>query len=184
MAIEIISAPSPEPVSVDELKLFMRMDAIEFDAMLEGFIIAGRYEAEKYQGRAFLTQTLKLWLDDWPKLPLCLPRAPLQSVGSVKYYDENDVEYTFDAENYFVDTKSEPGRIELASGAGLPSTTLRSINAVAIEFVCGYGEENDVPELTKTAIKVFATHRFENPDTDKVPDAFYYLLTTDKLDWF
>ncbi|NIP96558.1 MAG: hypothetical protein GWO24_25240, partial [Akkermansiaceae bacterium] len=92
---------------------------------------AARTLAEQVQGRALITQTWDLTLDGWPaKGYFELPRAPLQSITSIKYYDEDDTEATVDSGTYFVDIASEPGRVVLNSGESWPSTTLRPVNGV------------------------------------------------------
>jgi uncharacterized phiE125 gp8 family phage protein len=97
------------------------------DDYLTSLIVAARRSAEKFQRRAFITQTWELWLDKWPdKGYIQIPLPPLQSTDlSVKYYDTNDTEATFSSDNYFVDTKSEPGRVALNYGEVWPATTLR-----------------------------------------------------------
>ena len=81
--------------------------------------------------------------------------------GIIAYYDTNDTEYFIDV--YFVDTKSEPGRIVLNSGNSWPSTTLRPANGVCITFIAGYGDAaTDVPKKIKQAMLLLIGHYYEN----------------------
>src|ERR1051325_11329554 len=102
MALTLSTAPTVEPVSLDEAKGQVRVE-LDFhsdDALILGLIAAARRLAEVFCGRAFLTQTWDLTLDAFPsgwgprwpatlggRDAIRLPRPPLQSVSYVKYVD-------------------------------------------------------------------------------------------------
>ncbi len=166
MAIKVVTGPVKEPVPLEELKNDIRVDSdlTADDVLILGLGKAARTLAEQVQGRALITQTWDLTLDGWPaKGYFELPRAPLQSITSIKYYDEDDTEATVDSGTYFVDIASEPGRVVLNSGESWPSTTLRPVNGVIVRFVAGYGDDaEDVPETTRQAIRLLVGHWYEN----------------------
>ena len=87
----------------------------------------------------------------------------------IRYYDTDDTEATFSSDNYFADTKSEPGRIALNYGASWPSTTLRPVNGVCIIFVAGYGNAADVPQYIKNAMLLLIGHWYENREGAAIP---------------
>jgi len=122
--------------------------------LINGYIKAAREFCENFQNRAFVNQTWELWLDGFPsEAEIEIPLPPLVSVTSVKYYDTGNTEATFDSANYFVDTKSEPGRVCLGYGKSWPSTTLRSHNGVCVTFVAGYGATAaNVPQKVKQSM--------------------------------
>lgn len=134
------------------------------DDLLTALITAARQDCEKFQNRRYITQTWELWLDAWPDKDFIeIPLPPLQSVSSIKYYDTEDTEATFSSDDYFVDTKSEPGRVSLNYGESWPSTTLRPANGVCVTFVAGYGDEaSDVPRNIYQAILLLLGHLYEN----------------------
>lgn len=181
MALRLVTAPSEEPVALADMKTYLRVDGTDADTLLSSLIRAGREYCEAFQNRAYITQTLELVLDEFPDMPLNLPRPPLQSVSSIRYVDQSGVETVWDPSNYLVDPISEPGRIAFAHGKSWPSVTLQPVNAVRIQFVAGYGAAAAVPESVKTAIKLFVAHRFENPETDIVPDAVHALLWPERV---
>ena len=166
MAITVITEPGIEPIRVADLKNDVKVDAdlTEDDFLIAGLIKAARRWAEGFLRRALITQTLEVVFDKWPeKTVIKVPRAPLQSVASVKYYDEDDTEYTLSSGSYFVDTVSEPGRIVLNSGESWPSTALRPANAVIVRFDAGYGnDESDVPADMVHALRLLVGHWYEN----------------------
>ncbi len=134
------------------------------DDFLSDKIIAAREYCEDFQNRAYLTQTWDLWLDSFPSGGcIRIPLPPLQSVTSIKYYDTANVEATMAIADYFVDDKSEPGRLSLAYGKSWPSTTLRPVNGVCIEFVAGYGNAAAaVPKKVKQAMLLLIGHWYVN----------------------
>jgi uncharacterized phiE125 gp8 family phage protein len=135
--------------------------------LIEALITSARQYAEDFQRRAYITQTWELWLDDWPEGDyIQIPLPPLQSVSSVKYYDTDDTENTFSTDDYFVDTKSEPGRVSLNYGEVWPTTTLRPANGVCVTFVAGYGDNrSDVPKKVKQAMLLLISGWYENRES-------------------
>jgi len=167
MALKINTEPAAEPLSLMEVKDNLRLDqdAHTEDNLLNAYIKAARRHAEMVLSwRAFITQTWELWLDAWPdKNYIEIPLPPLQSISSIKYYDTDDTEATFSSSYYFVDTKSEPGRVVLNYGRSWPTTTLRPANGFCITFVAGYGDSPyDVPEEFRQGLLLIVGHFYEH----------------------
>jgi len=105
------------------------------DPLLNILIQAARQHAETKLRRYIVTQTLDLHLDRFPCWTIKLP--PLQSVTSITYVDSNGTTQTLAADQYLVDTTTEPARITPAFGLVWPVTQYRN-NAVTVRFVAGY----------------------------------------------
>lgn len=164
MALTIVTAPASEPVSLADAKVHLRIPSAVTadDAYITALITVARQWVENYTNRALITQTVDWTMDDWPDLPVKVPMSPLQSITSIKYYDTSDTEATWSSDNYAVDIASTPGRIDLAYGCSLPSTTLRDMNGVVIRFVAGFGTAAaNVPPNIIHAIKLMLTHYYE-----------------------
>lgn len=176
----IVTAPDTDPYELQDLMSHLRLDADDEGNKVERLGKAARSFIElTILNRALITQTWDLWRDTWPgSYEIKLPLPPLQSVGSVKYYDIDDVEDTFAASKYFVDTKSAPGRLVLNDGESWATTTLRPANGLAIQFVAGYGSSaDDVPDTIKEAIFMLAAHWYENREgMGEVPDVINNML--------
>ena len=103
----------------------------------------------------------------------------------IRYYDTDDTEATFSSDSYFVDTKSEPGRVVLNYGESWPTTTLRPANGVCVTFVAGYGDDgSDLPQKVRNAMLLIIGHLYENREqvvTGVVP--VYVPLGVDALLW-
>jgi len=156
----------------------LRIDSTADDAAIDVQIIAAREAIEEMIGRALITQTWRLTLDDWPAGDYIeLPRSPVQSVTSVTYYDTDDTSATLASANYTVETDPEPGRITLDYNQDWPTTILRPANAIQIVFIAGYGDAaSDVPGPIKQALILKIRQLYEGPD-NLVEAAMQSLLT-------
>jgi uncharacterized phiE125 gp8 family phage protein len=164
MALRLITAPAGEIVPLSEMKIHLRVDIDDDDILIDQQQAAAREFLEGiFLNRALLTQTWELVLDAWPGGDeIAIPRPPLQSVTSVKYYDEDSVESTLSSSSYIVDNASEPGRLVLKASADWPSVNLQVVNGIVIEFVAGFGDADDVPEVYKQALKLMVGDMYEN----------------------
>lgn len=133
------------------------------DSLISAMLTAARLYCEKFQGRAYITQTWDLYLDQFPAEDFIeLPWPRLQSITHLKYYDSDGVLQTWDAANYTVSTLREPGRLYLAYQISWP--TARNIpDAIQIQFVCGFGDlASDVPQNIKNGILLKLADLYEN----------------------
>jgi uncharacterized phiE125 gp8 family phage protein len=184
MGLKLITAPTQDPVAIamPEFKEYNRgIDGDDFDNAVAMLIKAAREAAQNYQNRAFFTQTWELSFDSFPHMPLEIPLPPLQNIVSIKYIDANGVETAMDINDFVVDKRSEPGRITFKSGKQWPSVQLQPIDSVVIQFTAGHSDISKVPNTVKLAYMVFITHRLDNPGSEDVPQAFYNLLSADRV---
>jgi len=188
MSLALVTGATTQPLTVLEAKRHLRLPASvnEDDALLISLIDAATSSAEDYTRRSFVTQTWKLFLDDWPKSvrdewwngvregpiggvhtgELRLPLGPLQSVTHVKTYDDSDVATTFSAASYYVDTAKE--RIVLRQGQAWP-TWERVANGIEIQYVTGFGEMGTVPSSIRRALREHVAYMYEHRGDDAMP---------------
>lgn len=160
-------APSEEPITLAEARLWCRIDADDTsqDSELTLLIKAARQRCENVAGIALVTQTWKLTLDAFPDDGLIrLPRPPLASVTSIKYLDTSGVEQTLATTEYRVDADSKPGLIQEDSGKAWPAV-YDVLAAVRVTYVAGYGLAASVPEDIKLRLRAHICYCFENRDT-------------------
>ncbi len=156
------TAPSVEPVTVSEFKTYARVDGTDDDVLIESLVEAARDYAEEYQSRQLITATWTQTFDAFPDEEILLARSPAQSVSSITYVDTAGTSQTWSSDYYDVETSGEVGRVQPAYGEVFP-TTRDQMEAVTVTFVAGYGDATtDVPESTKTAIKILALHWYES----------------------
>lgn len=136
MALRLTSPPTVEPVSLDAVKLFLRVSSSTEDALLASLITAARFACENRLGRALISTGFEQTFDAFAdRLPL--QRPPLLAVSSIRYVDVDGVTQTLSSADYQVDDRSWIARILPAYGASWPSTRDQA-NAVTVAFTAGY----------------------------------------------
>ena len=157
--------PAQEPVGLEEMKDWARIDDADSDATLSGNIIAARRWVETLTHRALITQTLVFKIDSFPgpiTTVIELPGGKTQTLTSIAYLDTNGDSQTWAALNYIADLVSQPGLVGLAYSKDWPSIREWDL-PITITYDAGYGDDpGDVPEELRTAIKILAAELFEN----------------------
>ena len=162
-SLKLVTAPTIDPVTVAEVKTYLRIDGTDDDTMLGNFITAATKTIESFLNRKCINQTWDFWLDCFPyevkfdslipdgvtegklseyistKKFIEIPIFPLVSVTHLKTYDDDGTAYTMSSSDYIVDANSEPPRLSLKNSTTWPSTYLRPVNGIVIQFVVGYG---------------------------------------------
>ena len=160
------TAPAVEPVTLSEVKEYVKLDGTAEDSHLENMIKAVRQAIEGILGRSLITQTLVLRLDSWPSEVLTLPRPPLASVVEVRTLDEDGTETVYDSTNYYVIT-GEKSQLVIRQGKVVPTNTDRYQGGFEVEYTAGYGTAgSDVPEAIRQGILQWIAAVYET----KVPD--------------
>lgn len=192
MILTMITAPTEEPVSLPEIEGHLRITSEDEKLTVAGYAMAARQLAEMMSHRALITQTLELALESWPTCDrIQLPRPPLQAVTWVKYVDSNGVTQTMAADDYLVDTASQPGQVIVGYGKSWPSATLRPGPAITVRYTAGYGTASQVPAIYKQAVLLMIGHFYENREEvtpgnvrlQQAPLAARLLLTVDRGGW-
>jgi uncharacterized phiE125 gp8 family phage protein len=153
------TGPAMSVVDIVEAKQHLRITDNQNDGPIAQFIAAATEEAEQYMGRGLLTQTWKLVLDWFPnEIPLPMA-APLQSVTSVKYYDEDGTQQTLATSYYDTDTVSRPGRVLLKPDQSWPSVQGDRRNwRVEVVYIVGWTDASLVPERIKQGIRQYVAY--------------------------
>jgi len=181
-SITLVTAPGAQPITLPEAKTWARIDGNDDDALITQLIDAATQSAEAFLRRSLISQTYRLTIDlptsacydslgegvyDLPvsalygNLPrvIELPRGPASAISSVKTYDTDNAESTYDSANYTID--ADGSRLILVEGAQWPSN-MRPEASVAITFVAGYGATpSSIPQPIKTALMIHVATLYE-----------------------
>jgi uncharacterized phiE125 gp8 family phage protein len=139
MQVRVITPPQ-RPLTLDEVKLHLRVEHDDEDTLIEALIDAATGHLGGpggWLGLAIGAQTLEA--TDWSfgclstHTPLLLPYAPISAPISVKYLDGAGAEQTLDGASY--DLYLDEGLI-LASGVSLPALAWRG-DALRIRYAAG-----------------------------------------------
>ncbi len=184
MSLVQSSAPSAEPVTTTDQKNWMRVDTSDEDTLIGSLAAAARAWFEMATNRQCITASWTYKITNFPEAEIVLPISPLQSITSIKYYDNNDVQQTWSSGEYTVDTASTPGRVRPASGYDWPSDLRGYNNDIEVIFVAGYGDAaSDVPDGVKAAIKLLASNWFENRESNAPINLQPVPMALESLTW-
>ncbi len=166
----VTEEPSAEPVTVDELKDWARIDGSDEDTVIEGIIKTARQFTEKFLGRSLIKQKIEMVMDEWNCRDMELPYSPIISIDSVVTIDEDDAETTYSSDNYYLINSSEPGRVAIKDNTEVPTNTDRLSAGIKITYYAGYGTTaTEVPQAIREAIKLWATEIYENRNPNPDP---------------
>jgi hypothetical protein len=179
MGLTLVTSPPFYPVTLEEAKLHLRVDDDGEDTAILASIIAATEYVENATGRQLITASYDLtagaigspgtssnylyWAGRfWPVgfslgitgacngARINLPKAPLQSVTSIQYYDGNNDLQTLSTSRYRVHANTTPAYVVITD---IPAMYERD-DALTIRFVAGHGNQEDVPETLKVAMKM------------------------------
>lgn len=194
-------APTGSILTLAEAKAQLRIPFDDEDTLIAGYIALAAEDLEGfsqanghmeggYLGRALLTQTLELRLDEFPPFPaptasrfnggyyptfgmaapIVLPMPPLQSVTSIKYLDGTRTLQTMDPATYIGETATLQGRIVLPQGQAWPTDVALEPHAVRITYVAGYGADASalpigIKQAAKLLVGMYYNYREAGMDT-------------------
>jgi uncharacterized phiE125 gp8 family phage protein len=162
MSLAQTTAPTDEPVTLADMKEHLRVELHDDNDLITDLMRAAREHVEDFTNRQLMLATWTYTLRTFPGSRIIeLPKAPLSSVTSIKYDDDDGTEQTFSSDYYSVYTNTEPGYVELDQDYNWESTYGDSQD-VTITFVAGYATAAAVPFQLKHAIKLLVAHWYEH----------------------
>ena len=168
--------PSIEPVTLEELKMFARIDSSYEDALLTGFITAARDQCEQYTGRSFIEKDITMIMD-WIQTRIDLPKLPIISITSLKCYYLDGTNDTIDPSLYEIQQGNYEAALVFLEDI-IPCVSDKPSGGYVLIYKAGYGDSAaDVPQLIKEAIKVTAMELYEGRSAaNDIPDKAKTLL--------
>lgn len=201
---KIQSLPGALAVSMTTLKTYLRVNGSDEDALLEVMLKSAIKRVENEIKRKLINQTWDIFFDSFPSgskkndhwwdgtregyigdllghtSPMELPFKNISSVTSITYINSAGTENTFTPTNYNVDeATTNSGLIKLKYNKTWPTDTLKTLNAVKVRAVFGYGTgESDVPDDIQMAIMSLVAHMYEHrgDEAPKFPESAMMLL--------
>ena len=189
--LKLKTAPAEYPVSVSEAKDYLRVDGSLEDSRILTMIKAATTRLEKYVDQKFISQVWYQYMDnfqmktssDWwdgvrematsemysPQPWLELMIGPMRVLNVFKTYADDGVGVTFNSSNYVLDTTGPYGRVALKLGGVWPTTILRKVNGIEIEFEVGIAANAaSCPDDIKQAVLSYVATLYENRGDEKV----------------
>jgi uncharacterized phiE125 gp8 family phage protein len=170
--LQIEVQPTSEPVSLTDMKNYLRVTVSNDDTLISSMISGARELVEAFTGRSYVPKGFIQVLDAFPyfadtvlsqnSMPpsyYALPRysttlwnysqmikllvSPLIAITDFDYIDVNGDLQTLNADQYIVDSINEPARIFPATGTYWPPV-LYVPNAVQIHFTAGMNPNQSI----------------------------------------
>jgi uncharacterized phiE125 gp8 family phage protein len=155
-----IEGPAVEPISLSEMKEYLRIDDDAQDELVAGLIKAARLMVEATSRRILIEQQWRVVLDRWPRDGrVMLPVSPVMAVDGIKVFGASGEEIEIPETSFTFDGMGDPPSIAVTD-APAPA---KARNGIFIDLRAGYGAAPDaVPATLKLAIKILVAHWFEN----------------------
>jgi hypothetical protein len=192
--VSIITGPASFGVTAADMEAYLNLGSGQDTALLEAFIGAAYDAVRQYCKRSIITETLEMRMDGFPShddealdrlgggmhtlhipfvthyggMRVDLPFGPVASITSVKTYDRDNTESTFDAASY----RADASRVYLNEGYSWP-VNLRKVDAVAIRYVSG---EATPPKAIIQSIKIHVAAMYECREGCEMPPACKSIL--------
>ena len=144
-----LSPPPVEPVTLDDVKLFLRIDTTDDDAQLEDLVRSARVQVERRASLCLISRAVRF------TLPICgtrvrLPVAPAQSLIEVRI-EGSVVEAELDSRPY-------PAWLHLSR---------RYEGFAEVDIIAGFGDTDaDVPVPLRQAILLLVADAFEHRERE------------------
>ena len=189
MTVKIDTPPLEEPVSLEEAKIYLRVDDNDLDSLISDEIVNTRQFCERYTGLLLVSQAVSVYLDDWPTAQtnawwmglkeghidevspavsaVSLPIGPVQTLNSIDLLDNDGNATEVAPLPAYVTTGLMPMLVR-KSGYQWPRP-LRAKEGIKVRLTVGFGSPSQVPFALRQGILQLLAHRFDNPSSAMVP---------------
>ncbi|MCT4654840.1 MAG: head-tail connector protein [Cohaesibacter sp.] len=168
MMAKLITPPAKEPVSLEDMKAYLKQDSSAEDDLLSALIIAARSYLEQVTGRHFLSQIWQVTLKVTKEREISLPFHPVQRLVSLAALTDQGDLTALDLGDFKLEQHSNPAIIKKLQSSHPPSA-----GRLVIQLETGFGgQESDVPPPILQALKMIVSRWFDcrgisNPSDDE-----------------
>ena len=149
-----------EPITLDQAKDHMRVEATEDNALVTASVMAARQHIERYLDRTLVGKTISFKFSRFFENRIEVPRPPFRRTISLTYLDSSNQKQTLVNGTDFVDNTTEPFANSTFNASGFIQPafnkiwplTLDTESSVELLFEAGYQTPKDVPADIKHAM--------------------------------
>jgi len=153
------------PVTLEETKVYLRVDIDEDDDLISAFIESATEQVQIFTNRQLITASFDMFLDGFePRTctgAIEIPKGNVQTVDQIQYIDSNGDNQIWGTSNFEADTNRQISQFRPANSNAFPSTD-DVYNAVTVSFTAGYGLATDVPQAVKQSIFLMVSDAYEH----------------------
>lgn len=201
--------PTAEPLSLDEVKLHLRVDGDDEDDWITPQITAARQAAENFCNRYIAEQGVEMRVPGWPycgwvwnspwgggfhnRDTFLLPGSDPARDVEIKYIDIDGAEQTLDPAVYSLDQFRAPSTIGTAYNQSWPPARNEQ-GAIRVTYTAGYSvpgaspEPYPLPAAIRSAMLLLIGNWYENREavnigniTSEIPMGVQHLLQPYRL---
>ena len=181
---KLVVGPASSPVSLDDMKEHLRVDANDENNLIQFYIdaCAASLGPEGELGQAIIPET---WDESFQSPPrdVYLTVLPARSIESVTYFDKDNVQQTAILSDFALYSSD---RWSFVRSENWPGTFDRP-DAITVRYEAGF---DSVPLEVAQAVKMIVAHWYQNrEDTTEVnlkeiPRAASHLLGLRRIGWY
>lgn len=162
---EVTVAPTFDPFDLVRARTQTRREADETDndADLQDYVDSAVEYVESYTGTKLATQTVKLRAWGFDCATFTLPMAPVQSITSITYVDQDGATQTLDPSVYVTALYGLSPTVSLAYNQTWPAHRV-GLGNIIFTVVCGYAE-GALPKKAMQAVRLMVGDWDENRGT-------------------
>lgn len=159
MMTMITAEPPAPPVSLVEIKAFLRIGTSEEDALLAGAMRSAADMCEAFTGRALIARSIAETLPASPAWTR-LGAAPVRAIESVAALSENGIATALAAEDYAVD-------IDAAGDGWVRLLGVPAGGRILVSYLAGLAADpNGVPEALRHGIVRLTAHLYTHREAE------------------
>ncbi len=164
MQLERIVAPMVEPLSLAEVKIFLRLVLDDEDAMLQGLIRCAREAAEEYLRRSLIHQQWRYLRRGAVSDGVELPMGPVVSVSQVVAHYRDGTEALQSSDTYRL----------AADGQRLLLDTAIMADGLEVRYLAGFGASaEDIPMPIRQGMLLHVQTMYEGRESGNNRWALY-----------
>jgi len=126
-----VTAPAIEPITLDEAKLYLRIDNTDNDTLVNDLIVAARMIAESWLKVSLISQAWKLAYDYGIPNSVWLPMGPVNAITSVVVINRDGSTQAADSGSYYLN----------AAQNALVLDSVQIGFQIQITYAAGYGDD-------------------------------------------
>ena len=157
MSLTLLTAPAVEPVSLAEIKAYLKIDQDTEDDLIRAFLSAARVHLEHMIGHHLITQTWRVLMEGPLGESFRLPLQPVSDLLALAVVDVDGSVTELDVSGLSIFQTDNPATL-----ANLDGFLLSSKQRLQIDVETGFGPmAEDVPEPLRLAIKMIVAEWYE-----------------------
>ncbi len=157
----LLAGPTVEPLSLNEVKEWLRIETNRDDDILSALIVSARLLVEQTTRRLLASQHWRIVLDAWPvDGVIVLPLAPVLAIDAVRSRNPSGDVSILNSASYWLQPNSDPPTLQILA---IPTAPLSVRSGVEIDVTAGYGANAAaVPDPLRHAIRLLVANWYEH----------------------